>query len=114
MVPKAEEKIVNEVAKWKGVVALPHRFGGTEFKLGSRQIGHIHGGYQADIAFPLEVRNQLVAEKRAYPHHILPKSGWITFRFRNESDVERAIQLFKLSYDLANKKTGTSQSAATK
>jgi Family of unknown function (DUF5519) len=104
MVPNAEKRIVKEVIKWQGVVANPHRFGGTEFTFGTRELGHVHGDYQADIAFPKAIRNQLVAEKKAEPHHILPQSGWITFRFRKESDVEHAIDLFKLSYDLAIKK----------
>lgn len=101
VLPNAKERIVKQVSTWDGVVASPHRFGGTEFKLGRRELGHVHGDYQADIAFPMEVRNRLVAEGRAEPHHILPRSGWITFRFRKEGDVERAIELFKLSYDLA-------------
>ena len=100
----AQGKIVKEVSKWSGVVASPHRFGGTEFRLGPRELGHLHGDHQADIAFPMAVRNQLVAEGRAEPHHILPQSGWITFRFRNEADVERAIELFKLSYELAKER----------
>ena len=97
----AQERIVKEVVKWDGVVASPHRFGGTEFKLGRRELGHIHGDYQADIVFPMMVRNRLVAEGRVEPHHILPRSGWITFRFRNEADVDAAIELFKVSYELA-------------
>jgi hypothetical protein len=105
MVQGAQERISKEVAKWKGVIATPHRFGGTEFKLGRREIGHIHGDYQADIAFPKTIRDQLVAEKKAQPHHILPQSGWITFRFRSDADVYQAVDLFKLSYDLAVKKT---------
>ncbi len=104
MVPLAEEKIVAEVSKWTGVAVAPHSFGGTEFRLGRREIGHVHGDYQADIVFPMEVRNQLVAEQRAQPHHILPKSGWITFRFKKEGDVDHAIELFKLSYEIAKKK----------
>ena len=101
MVPGAQQRIVNEVSTWKRVTASPHRFGGTEFKVGRREIGHIHGDYQADIAFPMTVRNRLIVEKRADPHHILPESGWITFRFTTDADVSRAIELFKLSYDLA-------------
>lgn len=104
MVPHAEEKIVKEVSRWEGVEASPHRFGGTEFKLGRRELGHVHGDYQADIAFPMSVRNQLVQEKRAQPHHILPQSGWITFRFRKESDIQDVIKLFELSYDLAKER----------
>ena len=104
MVPQAQERIVREVSMWKGVIVAPHRFGGTEFKLGNREIGHIHGDFQADIVFPMEVRNQLVEQGKAQPHHILPKSGWITFRFREEKDVGRAIELFKLSYEIAMEK----------
>jgi len=100
----AHERIMTEVAKWKGVVASPHRFGGTEFTLGRRELGHVHGDYQADIAFPMDVRNRLVTEGRAQPHHILPQSGWITFRFRRPSDIESAVELFRLSYDLARGK----------
>jgi hypothetical protein len=97
----AHEKIVKEVAKLEGVEASPHRFGGTEFRLGRRELGHIHGDHQADIAFPMDVRNRLVAEGRAEPHHIIPKSGWITFRFRKDEDVAVAVELFRLSYQLA-------------
>ena len=99
-----QERIVKAVSNWEGITTAPHRFGGTEFKLGSRQIGHIHGDYFADIAFPMNVRNQLVSEGRAEPHHILPKSGWITFRFKKEGDIENGIELFKMSYKSARKK----------
>jgi hypothetical protein len=97
----AEERIAGQVVKWEGVVASLHRFGGTEFRLGSREIGHIHGDYWADIPFPIEVRNHLVAEGRVEPHHILPQGGWITFRFKKEADEQSAVDLFKLSYELA-------------
>lgn len=88
-----------------GVTTFLHRFGGTEFRLGRREIGHIHGDYQLDIPLLMEVRNQLVAEKKAQPHHILPNSGWVTFRFNEEKDVEHAIELFKLSYVIAKRST---------
>lgn len=87
----------------EGIEASPHRFGGTEFRLGRRELGHIHGDSQADIAFPMEVRNRLVAEGKAEPHHVIPNSGWITFRFRKDVDVQAAVELFRLSYDLANR-----------
>jgi len=106
MVPHAQEKIVEEVSKWDDVRTAPHRFGGTEFRLGRRELGHIHGDFQADIVFPMKIRNELVSENKAQPHHILPKSGWITFRFKDENDVPRAIELFKLSYEIAKKQEG--------
>ncbi len=109
LVPEAQARIVKEVSKWSGVSVRPHRFGGTEFRSGGRELGHVHGDYQADIAFPLKVRNDLVAEGKAQPHHILPNSGWISFRFTKESDLDQAIELFKLSYELAKSKTDIQQ-----
>ena len=101
----AERRITERVAAWEGVVSAPHSFGGTEFRLGRRELGHIHGDYQADIVFPMDMRDRLIAEGRVERHHILPQSGWITFRFRREADVERAIELFRLSYDIAREKS---------
>jgi Family of unknown function (DUF5519) len=95
------QEIVSEVSSWEGVSSKPHRFSGVELRFGSREIGHIHGDYQTDIPFPKSVRDKLVSEKRAEPHHILPSSGWITFPFVKKEDVEKAIGLFRLSYDFA-------------
>ena len=103
-VQNARKRIVEDVTKWEGVVARPHRFGGTEFTLGKRELGHIHEDYQADIVFPMAVRDRLITEGRAEPHHILPQSGWITFRFRRDADVELAVELFRLSYELASER----------
>ena len=100
----AHDTISAAVTAWQGIQALPHRFGGTEFRLGPRrEIGHIHGDSLVDIPFPVAVREQLVAEGRAERHHILPDSGWISFYLRRPEDVAQAIDLFRLSYDLAQK-----------
>jgi hypothetical protein len=109
----AQRRIAAEVSKWEGVTATAHRFGGTEFRLGRKEIGHVHGDYQADIPFPMSVRNKLVAEGRAEPHHVIPDSGWITFRFRKEEDIDAAIGLFRMSYEHAGgKKAATEASPA--
>ena len=100
----ARERITQEVTSWQGIQALPHRFGGTEYRLGEkREIGHIHGDHMVDIPFPVKVREQLVAEGKAERHHILPESGWISFYIRQLEDVDRAIVLFKMSYNIAQK-----------
>ncbi|MGA9402840.1 luciferase family protein, partial [Haladaptatus sp.] len=39
---QAIETIVTEVSEWDGVEVGEHRFGGTEFTLGKREIGHVH------------------------------------------------------------------------
>lgn len=102
MVRGAQERINAAVLAWPGAQAWPHRFGGTEFRLGeAREIGHIHGDHLVDIPFPKRVRDAVVAAGLAQPHHILPETGWISLYLRQPSDVEQAIALLRQSYDLA-------------
>lgn len=89
------------VAAWDGVTAQPHRFGGTEFRLDSREIGHVHGDALVDIPFPTKVRNEIVSAGQAQPHHVLPASGWVRFYIRGPEDVGRAIALLRRSYEIA-------------
>jgi hypothetical protein len=97
----AKDAIQRAVLSWPGVTAYPHRFGGTEYRLGRREIGHVHGDYLVDIPFPTRLRDEIVAAGRAEPHHVLPESGWVSFYLREESDIQRAIDLLRQSYDLA-------------
>jgi hypothetical protein len=90
--------IAREVASWNGVVAAPHRFGGLEFRVGRRELGHLHGSRLADLPFPVAIRKQLVAAGRADRHHILPESGWVSVRIRRDEDVTAVIELFRLNY----------------
>lgn len=84
-----------------GVTSSVHRFGGTEYKFGKREIGHIHGNHLVDIPFPMKIRNGIVESGNAEPHHILPESGWVSVFLNNGNDVDRAIVLLKKSYNLA-------------
>jgi hypothetical protein len=97
----AAQQILAALLTWPGVEAHPHRFGGTEYRLGTREIGHIHGDHLVDIPFPKRVRDELVAGGRAQPHHILPETGWISFYLREPADVVHAIELFQRSYEIA-------------
>ena len=97
----AAERITSAVESWPGVTVGAHRFGGVEFRLGRRELGHLHGDRMADLPFPRRVRDELVAAGRARPHHVLPESGWVMFTIVEPEDVDRAIQLFRLSYERA-------------
>jgi len=97
----AQERIVGTVKAWTEVEVRPHRYGGLEFRLGKRELGHIHGDALVDIPFPKTVRNEIVAAGEAEPHHILPNSGWVSIFLRKETDVDRAITLLERSFQLA-------------
>lgn len=99
----ARQKIHEAVLSWPGVTAHPHRFGGTEYRLLERELGHIHGDRLVDIPFPKKVRDEIVAAGYAKPHHVLPDSGWISIYLNEPADVEQAIALFRQSFELAEK-----------
>ena len=92
-------RIQQAVESWEGVTVAPHRFGGVEFCVGRRELGHVHGDRLADIPFPVAIRRELVAAGRAEPHHILPKSGWVSVWIRSGADAETAIELFRMNYE---------------
>jgi len=100
----AKEKIHAALQDWPGITSQPHRFGGTEYCLGRREIGHIHGDTLVDIPFPKEVRNDLVTAGRAEPHHVLPESGWVSVYLKQATDVDRAIELLRLAFEIARQR----------
>ena len=106
MIRDAIHRITESVSAWDGVTSRAHKFGGIEFTLGKRELGHVHGNKLVDIPFPKAIRNELVESGKVLPHHVLPESGWISFYIKKDEDVAQAIELFKLSYETALKKTG--------
>ncbi len=99
MAGRIAASIEEAVASWPGVTVAPHRFGGVEFRVGRREIGHLHGDRLADLPFPVRVRDELVASGRAEPHHIQPDSGWVSVSIHGASDVGAVIELFRLNYE---------------
>ncbi len=91
--------IERAVTSWPGVVAGLHRFGGREFRVGRRELGHLHGGRIADLPFPRRVRDALLGAGRAEAHQWLPDSGWTSFQLRGPEDVPAVIALFRLNYE---------------
>ena len=94
-------RIRQEVGSWDGVTVAPHRYGGIEFRVGRRELGHLHGSRLADLPFPVVVRNELIGAGLARPHHILPDSGWVSRWIHEDADVDAVIQLFRMNYDRA-------------
>jgi Family of unknown function (DUF5519) len=92
------DRIRKEIISWPYVTTEPHRFGGIEFRVNNREMGHIHGERVADIPFSMNLRNELVNTGRVKPHHVLPKSGWVSYYIDKEDDITAVIELFRLRY----------------
>jgi Family of unknown function (DUF5519) len=99
MAESIQAQIVREVSSWADVTVSPHRFGGVEFRVGRRELGHLHGSRWADLPFPVRVRDELIAAGRAERHHVLPESGWVTVRIHGAEDVTDVVDLFRMNYE---------------
>jgi hypothetical protein len=91
--------ISDQVMSWPGVTAHDHRFGGVEFRLGNRQLGHLHGNRIADIPLKRSLRDELVASGRVRVHRWRPDSGWVTVDIDSEGGREEAVRLLRVGYD---------------
>jgi hypothetical protein len=93
------DRLTEILRGWEGVEVTPHQFGGVEFRVARREIGHVHAGGIADLPFPVRLRRDLVSSGRAEAHHTLPRTGWVSVRLRTEHDIPGAVDLFRLNYE---------------
>lgn len=101
-VQTASEQITEEVTSWPGVTAGPGRRGEFSFKVGGREIGHLHGDRSAHFGFPKAVWRDLRDQGRIEPHPVFPDSeGPGARRIAGEDDVREVIGLMRLNYDRA-------------
>jgi hypothetical protein len=96
----ASEQIIEEVTTWPGVEAGPGKRGELAFKLGRREIGHLHGDRAAHFSFPKQVWTELMEEGRIVHHPVFPgREGPAARRIDDEADVRDVIELLRLNYD---------------
>jgi hypothetical protein len=96
----ASEQITAEVTSWPGVQAAPGRRGEFSFRVGRREIGHLHGDHAAHFNFPKPLWSELVQEGRIRAHPVFPNAqGPAARRIESETDVRDVIALLRLNYD---------------
>jgi hypothetical protein len=93
-------QITDEVTSWPGVEAGPGRRGEFAFRVGRREIGHLHGDHAAHFSFPKDVWAQLLEEGRIVHHPVFPdRQGPAARRIASDADVRDVIELMRLNYD---------------
>lgn len=92
------ERLVEEAGSWPHVAVGEHRFGGTEFLVGPREIGHVHAWGMLDVAYLRALRDVLVEEGHTDVHHLLTDSGWTTYYVESADDYDHARWLLRLAY----------------
>jgi Luciferase len=106
---RASERITQEVTSWPGVVASPGRRGEFAFKVGSREIGHLHGDHAAHFRFPEAVWKELFEQGRIDYHPVFPdRPGFGARRVETGGDVDEVIALMRLNYERVVRRHGLS------
>ena len=110
---RASERITEEVTSWPGVEAGPGRRGEFGFRLGARELGHLHGDRTFHAGFPKETWHELHDAGRIDYHPVFPgKPGYGARRIESEEDVRDVIAMIRLNYDRAVERHGLPEEAA--
>jgi Family of unknown function (DUF5519) len=108
----ASERITDEVASWPGIEAGTGRRAEFAFRLGRREIGHLHGDHAAHFSFPKDCWAKLRKEGRITEHPVFPgRVGPAARRIEDEADVRDVIELMRLNYERALARHGVPDAA---
>jgi hypothetical protein len=111
--PGAGKQITDEVTSWPGVEAGPGRRGEFAFRVGRREIGHLHGDHAAHFNFPKPVWDELMRQGRIEPHPVFPDArGPAARRIRSDEDLADVLALMRLNYDRLSGADGTASPEA--
>jgi hypothetical protein len=82
------------------VEAGPGRRGEFAFRVGRREIGHLHGDRSAHFSFPKQVWHELFEHGRIVHHPVFPgREGPAARRIESQADVDDVIDLLRLNYE---------------
>jgi Family of unknown function (DUF5519) len=96
----ASRRITEEVTSWPGVTAGHGSRGEFAFRVGGREIGHLHGDHAAHFGFPKKVWAELFEQERIGYHPVFPgRPGFGARRIETQEDVDDVIALMRLNYE---------------
>jgi len=96
----ASQEITEEVTAWPGVHTAWGSRGEFSFRVGRREIGHLHGDHAAHFMLPKEVFAELLDQGRVTYHPIFPdKPGPAARRIQGDEDVRDVIALMRQNYE---------------
>jgi hypothetical protein len=97
---RPSERITEEVTSWPGVTAGFGSRGEFAFKVGGREIGHLHGDHVAHFGFPKDIWATLFERGRIDYHPVFPgRPGFGARSIESEDDIVDVVALMRLNYD---------------
>ena len=109
----ASERIIEEVGSWPGVSVGPGKRGASvAFRVGRRELGHLHGTHAAHFSFPKDMWEELRRDGRIAPHPVFPDAqGPAARRIKSPTDVDDVINLLRLNYERVLARHGLPEAA---
>ncbi len=98
--PTAADRITAEVTSWPGVTAGPGPRGELGFRVGRREIGHLHGDRVAHFGFPRALWRELLDAGRIVPHPV-GGDGWGARAIAGPEDEADVVAMLRINYDRA-------------
>ncbi len=90
------ERLETAMLQLAGVRSKVHRFGGIEFvDEKGRELGHLHGNGLLDVPVGRSTAASLIETGRALPHHVFPRSRWVSVQIESEAEVPFALKLLR-------------------
>jgi hypothetical protein len=97
-VHKAIGKIRREIGAWPEVTESAHKLGGHQFDWHAEELGHIHSNGVADVRLTPSEKDDVLSKGLAVPHHVAPKSSWVTFLIERGDQIDAVANLFRIPY----------------
>lgn len=92
------QKFISEIVSWPEIEKANHTYGGTEFRLFNRSLGHIHSNGILDLPFVKDLRKELLENHLVEIHHLENSISWVSKRVTDDKSLESAKSIMLLSY----------------
>lgn len=104
----ASRRIADEVTRWEGVTSGMGIRGELSFKIGRKELGHLHGDSAAHFAFARDGWAELKVAGRIADHPVFPgRQGLAARRIATEDDIRDVVAMLRINYDrMTGRRTG--------
>jgi Family of unknown function (DUF5519) len=93
------QQLRQQILKLPGVAEKPNAgIHEDAFFVGHTMFMHIHGRGHCDIRLSKADQERILSEGKARPHRWAPGAGYVTFIVGNESDLDAAMELIRISH----------------
>ena len=93
-------KFEERIKQMEGVSLSLHSYGGLQFNIGSKELGHMHGNALLDVYVGVKQRDYCITHFACAQHHVLEHSGaWVSLWMKEEKDFHAAVALLEFAYE---------------